>query len=509
MLWSSLRLRGRLGKNRGLLPVLMTSSIIATILLTLSAAGDPPGSGKSLSIYSIIANYSLPVSERNGQDYVGLLEVLDPLGKVSAKTDGKRWKIHYNDNDAEFVDGKKSVRLPRTAFDLPANFLLENGHGMVPLSSLPQLLSRILGGPITFHENSRRVFVGNVGIHFTAQVNRASTPALVLNFTAPVNPTIATESGKLHMHFEREPLMAPGSPVLTFDSKIIPSASFEESNGAAEITINGGAPLFAAFSEDRKTITVTAAQQNTAQTQAKSTSTSVPVSVAGPSGSTASSGASPVASPNEVASGTPPNPATPGQRRYFAIVDASHGGDDRGAALSDQLAEKDVTLAFAQQLRQQLENRGITTLLLRAGDTTLTLDQRAGQTNSIHPAIYLCVHATSQGTGVRIYTSLIPAGGESRGPFIAWETAQAAYVSISQIIANSVTTELRNKEILVRTLAAPLRPLNNVTVPAIALEIAPAGGKGAELFSPDYQQMIFSTVAAGIAAARPALEAAP
>jgi N-acetylmuramoyl-L-alanine amidase len=196
------------------------------------------------------------------------------------------------------------------------------------------------------------------------------------------------------------------------------------------------------------------------------------------------------------------------QRKYFAVVDASHGGDDRGATLSDQLAEKDITLEFARQLRQQLENRGVTTLLLRDVDFNLTLDQRASQTNSIHPAIYICVHAASQGTGVRLYTALIPAGGESHGPFVSWETAQAASVSLSQAAAASMTVELRSKEISVRTLAAPLRPLNSITTAAVALEIASPTGKVSDLSSPDYQQLVASTLAAGIVDARARLEAA-
>jgi len=196
----------------------------------------------------------------------------------------------------------------------------------------------------------------------------------------------------------------------------------------------------------------------------------------------------------------------PGQRKYFAVVDASHGGDERGAALSDQLAEKDVTLAFARQLKQQLENRGISTLLLRDGDINLTFDQRASQTNSVHPAIYLCVHA-SQGSGLRLYTALIPAGGESHGPFLAWDTAQAPFLSASQATAASVAVELRNQEISVRTMAAPLRPLNNIGTAAIALEFAPAGGKLSDLYSSDYQQLIAGTVAAGIVDARARLEA--
>jgi N-acetylmuramoyl-L-alanine amidase len=502
MLWSSDKPGRRLRKNTGLPLVLIAVAVFT------SAADSPSIPEKHLSIYSTVANYSLPMTDRNRQDYVGLLEVLDPLGKVTARTDGKHWRVRFNDADIEFTPGKKRVRIGRLEYELPANFLLEGDHGLVPLSSLPQLLSHILGGPVTLHESSFRLFIGNAGVHFTAQVTRTSNPALVINFTAPVNPTIATETGKLHMHFTREALVAPGSPMLTFDNKTIPSASYEENNGTAEITVNGSAPLFAAFSNDRRTITITAPPQTAVQTQSKTAAPSAAVPGAGSSGTTSGTTAF---SPSTGSTFSPisPNSPVPVQRQYFAVVDASHGGDERGAALNDQLAEKDVTLAFARQLRQQLENRGITTLLLRDGDINLSLDQRAGQTNSAHPAIYICVHAASQGMGIRLYTALMPAGGDSHGPFISWDSAQASSLSASQTAAASVAVELHNKQIPVRTLAAPLRPLNNITTAAIALEIAPPGEKIADLSSPDYQQLVTSTVAAGILDARPKLEAAP
>jgi N-acetylmuramoyl-L-alanine amidase len=511
MPWSSQRPGGWPGASRRL-PLLLAAMVVLISALFFSSARGSPAAApsstdeKRLSVYSTVANYSVSVNERNGQDYVGLLELLDPLGKVTARTDGKHWKVRYEDADTEFTPGKKGVRTSYSGFDLQGDFLLENGHGLVPLSSLAQLLTRILGGPVALHENSRRLFIGNVGVHFTAQVGKSSPPALIINFTAPVNPTIATESGKLHMHFNREALVAPGAPVLTFDSKIIPTASYEESNGTAEITVSGSAPLFAAFSDDRKTITITAIQQTAAQPTAAQ---SQPISTTPPTS------AQPIAPQNAVTPGVvaSPSPASSGtnlgQRKYFAVVDASHGGDERGATLNDQLGEKDVTLAFARQLRQQLENRGMATLLLRDGDINLSLDQRASQTNAAHPAIYLCIHAASQGSGIRLYTALLPPGGESRGPFIAWDTAQAGFISSSQSAAASVAVELRSKEILVRTLTAPLRPLNNINTVAIAVEIAPPGGKVSDLSSPDYQLLVATLVASGIADARPKLEAAP
>ncbi len=154
------------------------------------------------------------------------------------------------------------------------------------------------------------MFIGNVGVHFTAQVNKTNPPTLVMNFSSPVNPMIATEPGKLRMVFTHEPLVPPGSQTLTFDSPAIPSATFQENNGAAEIAVNGPAPLFASFSNDGRTITIAPAPQAAARIRLQRRS------------------AAPVDSPGSP-SATPPPAPTASPVQYFAVVDASHGG--RGA----------------------------------------------------------------------------------------------------------------------------------------------------------------------------------
>jgi N-acetylmuramoyl-L-alanine amidase len=463
--------------------------IVVLVLFSVFLLSAPDE--RRVSIYSTVANYSLAVTAREGRDYVGLLEVLEPLGTVSAKVEGSRWKLRYKNLDCEFVAGKTRMRIAGHDFDLPANFLLENGRGLVPLASLSTLLPRLLGGPVTFHENSRRLFVGNVAVHFTAQVNKANPPSLVMEFSSPVNPMIATEPGKLRMVFTHEPLVPPGSQTLTFDSKTMPSASYLEDNGAAEITVAGSVPLFASFSNDGRTIIIAPAPQSVAQAPTPVPAMPVPPQPGTPITSLP-------AQPGTYLPGVSINASVP----YFAVVDASHGGDERGAALTDQLAEKDVTLAFAQRLRQELENRGLTTLLLRDSDTTLSLDQRATGVNKAHPAVYVCLHATSQGNGVRLYTALVPAGGENRGPFLDWDTAQSAFASSSQAAEAAVAAELQKNQIPVRTLVAPLRPLNNIAAAALALEVAPPAVGVSGLDSPEYQQLVATSVAAGIASAR-------
>jgi N-acetylmuramoyl-L-alanine amidase len=340
---------------------------------------------------------------------------------------------------------------------------------------------------VTLNLSARRVFVGNVAVHFTAQVDSAAPAKLVMNFTAPVNPTIATEPGKLRMMFSHEAVVAPGSSTLTFDSKVIPSASFQENNGAAEVTVTSTIPLMASFSNDGRTITIA----SPAQAQAAS-STAAPA--AAPQNPTTAPASTLIASTSVIT-------------HYFAVIDAAHGGDERGAALTDQLAEKDVTLAFARRLNQELNGRGLSSTLLRNADTTLTTDQRADAANAAGAAIYISVHAATQGNGVRLYGALLPAGGENHGPFLDWNTAQRTVAWTSQMAEKSVATELRNRQLPARILTAPLRPLNNITFAAIAIELSVPPSSIDQLSLPSYQQLIATSVTDGLFDVREQLEA--
>ena len=191
-------------------------------------------------------------------------------------------------------------------------------------------------------------------------------------------------------------------------------------------------------------------------------------------------------------------------------MDASHGGNDRGEALSTTLAEKDVTVAFARRLRQELENRGISTLVLRDSDANLSPDERAFYANTTHAAVYVALHAASNGHGVRLYTALLPYTGEDdRGPFHSWTNAQSSSISLSRAAAASVAAELKKQQVAVRILTAPLRPLNNIVTAAIAVEVAPPASDLSQLTSPGYQQLVAGAVANGIASIGSQLGAAP
>lgn len=483
-----------------------TGAGIVLFFAVLLLSGAAPE--KHLSIYSTAANYSLPIVHRQGREYIGLLELLDPLGKVSAKSEPPRWRIHYNNILGDFTVGKTHARVQGRDSDLSGKFLMENGRGLVPLAALGSLLPRFLGGPATLHQESGRLFIGNVATHFTASVSPDDPSRLVLHFTAPVNPSVAAEPGKLRMTFGREPVTAPASPTLTFGSKTIPEATYSENSGTAQITVSTTVPLLASFSPDGRTITLAPPKSQSAATAPGASVPGAGEPVATSTGATATAATPPQAS--QAASPSAARPLASAPRRYFAVVDASHGGNDRGEALSTTLAEKDLTVAFARRLRQELENRGIPTLVLRDSDANLSLDDRAFYANTTHAAIYVALHAASNGHGVRLYTALLPYGGaDDRGLFRSWTTAQSSSMALSQATAASVAAELKRQQVAVRTLTAPLRPLNNIVTAAIAVEVAPTGADLSQLTSPDYQQLVAGAVANGIVALRAQLGAAP
>jgi N-acetylmuramoyl-L-alanine amidase len=177
--------------------------------------------------------------------------------------------------------------------------------------------------------------------------------------------------------------------------------------------------------------------------------------------------------------------------------------------LSETVAEKNVTLGFARLLRHELDLRGFAVTLLRDSDATLTLDQRASATNVTRAGIYISLHAVSQGTGVGVYTALLPVEGPSNGVFQPWNSAQAPVLPVSRIVSSAIIAEMQKRDFPARASSASLRPLNNVSMPAVAVELAPAENGVSDLTSANYQQRAASAIADAVTSVRDRLAVQP
>ena len=214
-------------------------------------------------------------------------------------------------------------------------------------------------------------------------------------------------------------------------------------------------------------------------------------------------------------------PASPGPRptlnHTVVFLDPAHGGDDSGARIStragEQLLEKDVTLALANRLRFQLTSLGLTVLSTREADqpapaasgapaipSTLTTDARAGLANHVHPFACIVLHATSAGApGIHLITSALPPPppvDESAIAPIPWDSAQAAFLPQSQRLASELASALTHAGLAVHASRASIRPLDNLTCPAILIELAPL--PSASVADSGYQARVAQTIATAL-----------
>ena len=74
------------------------------------------------------------------------------------------------------------------------------------------------------------------------------------------------------------------------------------------------------------------------------------------------------------------------------VIDAGHGGHDRGGIPGQRVAEKDMTLDVAQRLRNVLSANGYHVVMTRDSDVFVPLPTRVAVANSYRNAIFVCIH---------------------------------------------------------------------------------------------------------------------
>lgn len=77
------------------------------------------------------------------------------------------------------------------------------------------------------------------------------------------------------------------------------------------------------------------------------------------------------------------------------VIDAGHGGIDRGGGPGQRIPEKPYTLDTAQRLERELRRRGFRTVMTRREDVFVPLPVRTGIANSFRGAIFVSVHYNS------------------------------------------------------------------------------------------------------------------
>lgn len=209
------------------------------------------------------------------------------------------------------------------------------------------------------------------------------------------------------------------------------------------------------------------------------------------------------------------------------VIDPGHGGKDTGAVAGVGLTERDLTMAVARRLAEELRARGHVVRLTRDDGEGRALTDRTAIANRLDAKVFVSLHANaSTFSSVRgsetYYMSLDDqatdeasaalakleneAGGETEEQsdldLILWDLAQASVLNDSAVLAVAVQRRL-NALLDIRDRGvkqAPFVVLTGATMPAILVEVGflsnPA--EADRLGNAEHQRALARAIATGI-----------
>ncbi len=176
----------------------------------------------------------------------------------------------------------------------------------------------------------------------------------------------------------------------------------------------------------------------------------------------ASSASPPATPPAQVAKAKGAANAPPSVSKPLIVLDPGHGGIDNGASAPNGDHEKNITLAFALQLRDALVQSGqFDVALTRDDDTYLTLNDRVTVARQNKADLLISLHAdTFQAPDVRgasIYTrdetatdilDKVLADGENRADIVAGYVQPPAPPAVVDILVELMRRQARQRAYL-------------------------------------------------------------
>jgi N-acetylmuramoyl-L-alanine amidase len=492
-------------------------------------------------IYTDTQSRQFNLSLIEGQQYISLMDLLNILGSVSVtqkssmllqlKVD-KHTLIVRPNSTLVVIDGALS------SLDEPVLFL--SSEWMVPLQFVGKIAPRLTDRKVTYRSGSSRAFItsqppSRVYVEAAKGV-LSSKIAVEVAQTVPFE--LKRDGRQLTLSLGNRPLESDSNN-LTYSDDQIKSLTFDQSDSRPKIRINLNSPDFdikTSTVQDGRVFLIVISKVLAPPPPRKPVTGGIVSAVpAKPAGSQALSGTrrEPGAGPSLL----------PQQNSLRTItIDVGHGGVDGGSRSANGLAvEKTLVLQIAQRLRYTLQTRlGTQVYLTRENDLDISLDQRALVANTHHSDLFISLHvgySLVQGwTGVRVYANTLPREENASGPisepattkedapegtasappvksvyFRSWARANAQTYQMSETFAEVVQAELSAlwKQDQAAPRLAPMKPLTNVTMPAILVEL---GNLGAEsdvklLLKPQFQNEIAGAIANAVERFKPIYEA--
>ena len=197
--------------------------------------------------------------------------------------------------------------------------------------------------------------------------------------------------------------------------------------------------------------------------------------------------------------------------RRVIVLDAGHGGKDKGAVSPRQVEEKRVTLYLARKVRDILRRQGIQVRLTRDGDRYLSLEERCRMAERWDADLFISIHMnaakSTEAKGVEIHI-LPPAGSPITAQSKVKASDRLAYAGNRYDLANTYLGYVLQRQLVRRSGAVDrgvrrsrFYVIRNVPCPAALVECGFITNPTEEnkIISRDYRDKLAQGIADGIA----------
>jgi len=170
--------------------------------------------------------------------------------------------------------------------------------------------------------------------------------------------------------------------------------------------------------------------------------------------------------------------------KYVLVVDPAHGGKDDGVQLARKVVEKDVTLAIATLVKRNLEDaKNMTVRFTRMGDADVAMTDRVNAAIKAQADLFISIHVNAgfekEASGYELYFP----GFKGQEPAKGAPKGESAAIVRDMVRTKHLNEGVRFAQILQKKLDpvfprqdrglrdAPVLILQNLTIPAVVLEI--------------------------------------
>lgn len=169
------------------------------------------------------------------------------------------------------------------------------------------------------------------------------------------------------------------------------------------------------------------------------------------------------------------------------VIDAGHGGHDRGGMPGQRIPEEGYTLDVAKRLDSLLRSSGFRTVLTRRSDTFVSLDERCAISNRQRNAVFISIHfngaRNADASGIETY-------------YCRGKESAALAVALQRKIVAATGAESR----FVRS--RNLRVLRGTRAPAVLCELGflTNRGESRRIVTASYRQRLAAAIASVVVA---------